>query len=247
MERFQGKNLMVVGAYAGIGRAAAKRLADEGAKIVAVGRQEDKLREVVAELPGEGHEALVADAAKWGEWENVIKAAGRLGRLSGAVVCAGLHEIRPLGVLDAESLARAFEANVTTAMLATRAFTKVAEKQGGSVVWISSVAALRGTATFAAYAAAKGALIAASRVAAVELAARRIRVNVLAAGVVETAMSQAWLAHLSDSQRDELARNHLLGTGRPEDVADVIAFLLSNDSRWMTGSLITVDGGLSSH
>lgn len=187
----------------------------------------------------------MADAAVWEQLQPVIQAGKRLGGFCGGVVCAGLHEVRPLSVLDPQSIARTFEANVTTALMATRAFAKSAAKEGGSMVWISSVAALRGTATFAAYSAAKGALISAARVAAVELASRHIRVNTVAAGVVHTAMSRSWLSLLSDPQREALEKGHLLGVGQPDDVADVIAFLLSSDARWMTGSVVTVDGGLS--
>ena len=147
-------------------------------------------------------------------------------------------------MLNREGIAQAFEANVTTALLATAAFAKAAAKEGGSMVWLSSVAAMRGTATFSAYAAAKGALISAARVAAIELAPRRIRVNVIAAGVVETAMSESWLAMLNDEQKTAIQRRHLLGIGQPADLAGVIAFLLSDDARWMTGSVLA-DGGLS--
>jgi len=247
MERFREKNILVVGAYSGIGQAVAKRLASEGARIIGVGRDENKLQEWRSALAESDHEIFVADASQWEQLSPVVQAGKRLGGFSGLVVCAGLHELRPLGVLDAGSLARAFEANVTTALMATRAFSKSVLKTGGSVVWISSVAAMRGTATFAAYAAAKGAILSASKVAAVELASRAIRVNVVAAGVVKTAMSQAWMAHLSEEQQQELVKSHLLGVGQPEDVADVIAFLLSDDSRWMTGSVVIVDGGLSAH
>jgi NAD(P)-dependent dehydrogenase (short-subunit alcohol dehydrogenase family) len=79
----------------------------------------------------------------------------------------------------------------------------------------------------------------------VELASRRIRINVIAAGVVRTAMSQAWLSHLNEEQLAAVEKDHPLGLGTPEQVAGAIRFLLSDDSAWMTGSVLTVDGGLA--
>jgi NAD(P)-dependent dehydrogenase (short-subunit alcohol dehydrogenase family) len=243
--RFHGKTFLIIGAYSGIGQAVMYRLADEGATLLATGRSEPKLRDALSTLPGSGHEGVVADAASWEQLQPVMQAARKLGGLAGGVVCAGLHEVRPLAVLDAAAIHRAIDANLITALLATRALAKVAAKEGASIVWLSSVAALQGTAAFAAYSAAKGALIAAARVAAIELASRHIRVNTVAAGVVRTDMSQRWIDLLTNQQKADLEKRHLLGLGQPQDVAGTIAFLLSDDSRWMTGSVLTVDGGLS--
>ena len=245
MGRFDGKSMLIVGGYSAIGKAAAARLAGEGASLVLVGRKEEKLKEALAAMPGSGHEIVVADAAVSEQLQPVVQIGRKRGGYSGAVVCAGAHVVRPISVLNREMIAQSFEANVTTALLATGAFAKAACKEGGGMVWLSSVAAMRGTATFSVYAAAKGALISAARVAAVELASRHIRVNVIAAGVVESPMSDGWLALLNEEQKTALKHRHLLGIGQPEDVAGVIAFLLSDDARWMTGSVVTADGGLS--
>ena len=169
------------------------------------------------------------------------------GGYDGGICCAGLHEIRPFFLLKAEHLLASFTANVVTAVNCTKAVVKAAHPSGASIVWLSSVAALRGTAGFAAYASAKGALIAAAKVAAVEFAKKKIRVNVIAAGVVETPMSQGWLKMLSEEQREEIAKSHLLGIGKPDDVAGAAAFLLSSDARWITGATLVIDGGLSAH
>jgi NAD(P)-dependent dehydrogenase (short-subunit alcohol dehydrogenase family) len=245
MGRFDGKTMLVAGGYSAIGRAAAQRLASEGAAVVLTGRNVDKLRETLASLPGAGHEIVVCDAASPEQLQAVVQLGRKLGGYAGAVVCAGLHVVRPLSVLAPQMLSQSFEANVTTALMTTGAFAKSVAKQGGSAVWLSSIAAMRGTATFTAYAAAKGALISAARSVAVELAPRRIRVNVIAAGVVRSPMSDGWIAKLNEEQRAALEHRHLLGVGRPEDLAGVITFLLSDDSRWITGSMIVADGGLS--
>jgi NAD(P)-dependent dehydrogenase (short-subunit alcohol dehydrogenase family) len=97
------------------------------------------------------------------------------------------------------------------------------------------------------YAAAKGALCAAARALATELAPRRIRVNVVAPGVVETPMSAAWLSRLTGDDAARVRSRHLLGFGAPADVAGSIAFLASDDARWITGACLAVDGGLTCH
>ena len=199
----------------------------------------------VASLAGAGHAALAADAAVWTQLERAIALGRERGGFAGAVCCAGAHEVRPLTLLDGDQLRAAIDANVLTALNATKVVAKTTAKPSASVVWLSSVAALRGTPGFGAYSAAKGALVSAARVAAAELAARRIRVNVLLPGVVTTAMSEGWMSKLTEDQRKDIERSHLLGLGAPQQVAAAAAFLLSDDASWMTGSTLVVDGGLS--
>lgn len=116
---------------------------------------------------------------------------------------------------------------------------------GASVVLMGSVAALRGGSGTIAYAAAKGAMIAAAKSLALELAPKKVRVNVISPGVVRTPQSEAFLSGLSPEQRGTIEREHPLGLGLPEDVAGVAEFLLSEDARWITGTNLVVDGGLS--
>jgi NAD(P)-dependent dehydrogenase (short-subunit alcohol dehydrogenase family) len=118
---------------------------------------------------------------------------------------------------------------------------------GASIVLMSSVAALRGGSGAAAYSAAKGAIISMGRALAVELASRRIRVNVVIPGVVRTPMANALFESMTPEQRMELEKNHLLGIAEPEDLAGPIAFLLSDDARCITGTSLVVDSGLTAH
>ena len=165
------------------------------------------------------------------------------------VHCAGVHWLRPLQLTDSAAVQQMLASHVISSLALTRALIsqKLAPKDGCSIVWLSSAAALRGGAGSVAYSAAKGAMISAMRVLAVELARRKIRLNAIAPGVVRTPQSEAFMSALPPEQVQAIENEHLLGVGQPEDVAAAAAFLLSNDARWITGTTLVVDGGLTAH
>jgi NAD(P)-dependent dehydrogenase (short-subunit alcohol dehydrogenase family) len=150
---------------------------------------------------------------------------------------------------DQAALLQMLTSHVLSSIALTRALVtcRLAAKDGCAVVWLSSAAALQGNAGTVAYAAAKGALISGARALAVELARRKLRINVIAPGVVRTPQSEAYLSSFTPEQLQALTSEHLLGLGEPEDIAAAAAFLLSDDARWITGSVLVADGGLTSH
>lgn len=248
MRRFEGRTVLVTGATSGIGLATARRLAMEGATVICSSRNRERLDSVVSELHGEGHMSLAFDAAREEEViaaGNALKSADRT--LHGAVMCAGQHFLRPVQISKASHLEQLFTANVLSALLCTKMTIRLAAKEGASIVWLSSAAALIGNTGESAYAASKGALLSACRSMATELAPKRIRVNAVAPGVVETPMSEQWLNQMQPEQREMVRARHILGFGSPDDVAAAIAFLASYESRWITGTCLTIDGGLTCH
>lgn len=250
MERFEGRTVLVTGASSGIGRATAIRLAQEGARLVLVARDLLRLQETSSQLQGERHLVRTCDLT---DESAVVELAddlrSKVGSLDGVAHCAGIHWLRPLQMTDAQSLTQMLASHTVSSIAVIRAVVmrRLVAKDGCSVVWMSSAAALQGGAATVAYAAAKGSLISAARALAVELARRKIRVNVIAPGVVRTPQSEAMLSGLAPDQAQAIVDKHLLGLGEPEDIAAVVAFLLSNDARWITGTTVVADGGLTAH
>lgn len=248
MRRFNGKTVLVVGASSGIGLASARRFAEEGATLICAARTGETLNQIVAGFPGENHLALPLDASND---QDITDATNRLKTekrvIHAAVLCAGQHSLRPVQLLKGAGIDELLAANVRSALLCTRMAAKLTTSDGGSIVYLSSAAAMIGNVGESVYAAAKGAVLSMCRSVATELASKRIRANVVAPGVVETPMSSRWLSQLTPEQLDAVRSRHLLGFGSVEDVASAIAFLASDDARWMTGTCLTIDGGLTCH
>jgi NAD(P)-dependent dehydrogenase (short-subunit alcohol dehydrogenase family) len=248
--RFPNQTIFVTGGSSGIGSATAQRLAREGARIVLLARNRERLETAKCGLPGENHLTRVCDVTDESAITEVFKELrAAVGEVHGLVHCAGIHWLRPLQLTDAAAVQQMLASHVVSSLALTRALIsqRLAAKEGCSVVWLSSAAALRGGAGSVAYSAAKGAMISAMRALAVELARRRIRVNAIAPGVVKTEQSAAFLSTLSAEQVQAIESDHLLGIGEPDDVASAAAFLLSADARWITGTTLVVDGGLTAH
>ena len=245
MDGFKDKTFLITGASSGIGLALAVRLAAAGATVVGLARDEARLKAALAELPGSGHKAIAADAADEDVVKILITAGREAGGFDGALLAAGSHAIVPLALSGIEQFDAMYRSNVLSAANGIRAMAKAANKTGAGIVLLSSVSAGRGSPGFAAYSAAKAALQGLAKSAAAELAPRRIRVNTIVAGVIDTPLSQKWMAQVSEAQRAEIAQHHLLGLGTPDAVADAAMFLISDRAAWITGAELAVDGGLS--
>jgi NAD(P)-dependent dehydrogenase (short-subunit alcohol dehydrogenase family) len=244
-----GQTILVTGASSGIGRETAILLSQLGARLILVGRNEKRLAETLRFLDGDGHKVEPFDLSLTDDiprWMKTMSASS--GPFHGLVHSAGIHKLRPLRVLSSLSVNEVMQINVGAAIGLARGFVqKGICAPNSSIVFLSSVAGLTGQAGVAAYAASKGAIVALTRALAVELAAEHIRVNCVSPGVVTTEMGQSLLGMLTAEQGAALEAMHLFGLGSARDVSYAIAFLLAETARWITGTVLVVDGGYTAH
>lgn len=238
--------MVVTGASSGIGRAIALRCAREGARVVAGGRREDALRELAAEAPAGSIHAHVADLTAAGAPESLVDAAASgLGRLDGLVHAAGTvrrgEDIRTAG--DEELRAFMDENLGVTLRVARAALTAMTAAGAGSLVLVGSQLAHIGAPGYPSYTAAKGGVTALGRALAVDAGPHGVRVNVLAPGVVRTPLAYVNRPDFDDQVEAIAARHPLRRIGDPADMGGPAVFLLSEDSAWMTGQTLIVDGG----
>ncbi len=237
--------VLITGASSGIGRATAIAAARQGARVVCIARRADQLEAVVEELDGDGHLAVPLDVTHYAELPGVMQGiVERVGRLDGLVHAAGVHSTSPLRVVSEARTTELFDVNVTSALMLVKAFrhAKVRGEQP-SVVLMSSIYGLVGGAGVSVYAATKAAIASLGRSLALELAREGIRVNSIAAGVVDTPLTEGAHAAVGDQAWGQVEAAHPLGIGQPEDVANAALYLLSPASRWVTGTALVVDGG----
>jgi NAD(P)-dependent dehydrogenase (short-subunit alcohol dehydrogenase family) len=253
MPRLEGKRAIVTGAASGIGRATALLFATEGASVVAVDREKSGLADAVERIRGAGGRciAAVADAGNEDDVRRVVeRALGELGGLEVVFANAGIGGDRtPLFEQTVETWNEVLRVNLLGPFLAIKHAGRVlAERGGGSIVCTASVAGLRAHAGGPAYSASKAGVISLVQTAAHQLAGTGVRVNAICPGLIETGMTRPLfeLARERGRERRIGQLNALRRAGRPEEIARMALFLACDESSYVTGQAIAVDGGLSS-
>lgn len=235
------RRYLVTGATGGAGSRTAIELSRVGAKCTLVARDADKAEKVLRELQGSGHTVHL--------YNSVGLNFDGLAQFDGIFHASGAEWMRRANMMEDGDWAKVSSPSVSVgAGLIANAVSKKEGglvKDGGSIVFMSSVAATHGQAGMMLYHASKGAIEALVRAAAVELAPRRIRVNAIRAGGFASPMHSRITQRMTEDAIDAYANRHLLGFGRTEDIANAALFLLGDTSKWVTGSCMVVDGGYS--
>lgn len=240
-----GKRVLVTGASSGIGREIALTCAKMGALVIATGRDQPRLSatfEALQSISDLVHVAVAADLTVAEDRARVVAAAEA--GIDGLVHCAGISKLSPVRMMTAEHLRELHTINVEAPLLLTQGLLiKNRVAKNGSIMFMASVAAYIGVPGVGAYSGTKAALIAISRNLAMEVVKHGIRVNCLAPSFVDTPMLTFDSFKVSPLEKHHAT--HPLGFGKPEDVANAAVFLMSGASRWITGTTLVMDGGMT--
>ena len=241
----EGKTILVTGASSGIGRATAIECSKMGAKLIISARSEERLRESLNQLEGDGHQMICADLTLMYDIDRLVAS---LPSLDGVVNNAGVSKILPVQFINQDDLRVIHRTNTLASVFLTRnLYKKKKINRHGSIVFTSSI---NGTSIFypgsAMYGMSKAAIHAFMKYAAVEFAGRGIRCNSVSPGMIETPLIQLESLTEEDRQKD-IAKYPLKRYGKPEEVAQAIIYLLSDAASWVTGTSLIIDGGFRLH
>ncbi len=240
-----GQKILITGASRGIGKACAEKCAAEGARVILVARDREKLEVIRQSLPGNGHIAISADLQDPETCvPDIFKQSCSDGiKLTGMVHAAGIGLSFPVKTVSMKSMLESFTINYFSFMLLVRHFIQKKNSEGGSIVAISSVASVAGWQGVSVYAGTKGALNASIKSLSVELANKGFRLNAVLPSNIKTDMLNAITSVLGETGIQEIEKKQPLGFGLPEDVANSVLFLLNPASKFITGTNLIVDGG----
>lgn len=241
------KRILVTGASSGLGADAARLFSSLGAQIILVGRNEQNLDLTAKSLSNDCFFKKKVDLSMPDAIYSDIKSLPPDWLpLHGVFHAAGNELVKPIRLCNSSDFDMLMSVTSRAALSIGRAVaSKGIMSDGGSLVFMSSVAAITGTPGLSLYSASKGAIEAITRSLAVELAAKNIRVNSITAGAVVTPMHHRLTGGMPDAALDDYRNRHPLGFGTPTDISNLAAFLMSDASRWMTGSCVVLDGGYS--
>ncbi|MFN2372501.1 MAG: SDR family NAD(P)-dependent oxidoreductase [Cyclonatronaceae bacterium] len=251
MKRLENKVAIITGAASGMGAAEAKLFAKEGAKVVATDIQEEKLQDIVERIKSEGGEAVAIkqDVTLKDDWDRVVeKAVKRYGQIDILINNAGIggaEGFAKLDDVDIDSWNKFMNVNSTGNFLGVKAVAPEMKKAGkGSIINTSSIAGLVGGAAGIQYSASKGANRIMSKTAAIELAPHNIRVNSIHPGFIDTPMVSV-VTENKEALEASLKLIPMGRTGTPDEIANLVLFLASDESGYITGAEITIDGGFT--
>ena len=236
----EGKTILVTGASSGIGRGICIDCSKMGATVHLMARNEERLNETFSQMEGKGHIIHKADLCSTEDINNLVDS---LPMIDGVVLCAGIIKTMPVKNINEDAMFEIFNANIMGDIkLCSRLLKKKKLSHGGSVVFISSVSTFNVKVGNSLYSATKGAVNSFAKAMALEVSKQQMRVNCIQPGFVPSSILSSGVIE-EDAFLKFYAERHPLGFGTPSDIANGCIYLLSDASRWVTGSIFTIDGG----
>ena len=239
------ENILITGVTGGIGRACAEKLLKGGNSVIGLGRDTDRLEsEWSAAYPGKFHAVNCDLMETWQIKETLEEIVSSYGAVGGFIQCAGFDKMAPIHMTKIEDFERLWRIHALVPMhMISILCRKKFHSEGMSIVLITSQSAHEGAMGHTAYASAKGALEGYLSPAAAELMEKGIRINEVCLGPIQTRMAKGWMEKLKPDGQKKLIDSYPLGLGEVRDAANLICFLLSEESRYINGQMITADGG----
>lgn len=244
---FSDKAILITGAGSGIGKATALYLSSLGAKLLLLDINEEALKETLSSCTNKCDFLAIDLSDSYGIKDALTDKIKTFGPLDGMVHIAGIPYVSPLKTLNTDTVEKVLKVNTVAALELAKVFTKhkMYKTENPSIVLISSVYGLVGSAANVAYAMTKSALHGITKSLAIELAPKHIRVNCVAPGFIKTQMLDNVSGSFDQEYNNRLNQLHPLGLGEADDIAYGITYLLSDMSKWVTGTILSVDGGFT--
>ena len=241
MFTLNNKHILITGASSGMGAVFAKMLSELGARVSLLARNEERLQQTVGTMVGEGHKYYVCDLTDKEQANEVI---AQIDALDGIVFCAGINEFVQVKFVKQDKFEKIFNTNYfSQVVLLKNLLKKKKVNKNSSLVFISSLSSIMGVSGTLLYASSKAAINSAVKVLASELAPTGTRVNAICPGIVRTPMIAG--TNIDEGQFLEQEKQYPLGLGKPEDVGGAVIYHLADESRWLTGNIMVMDGGFS--
>jgi NAD(P)-dependent dehydrogenase (short-subunit alcohol dehydrogenase family) len=239
---FSGCSFVVIGSYGGIGSTICKCLKSSGAEVLIAGKNLNKLEDLSSEISAPYYQV---DASSFDQVDSLLEySKSKLGKISGIVNCCGSLLLKPAHLTSETEYLSIIQTNLTTAFASIRSGAKAMSPEGGSILLISSAAAKIGLSSHEAIACAKAGIIGLTKSAAATYAAKNIRVNCIAPGLVSTPLT-ANITKNENALKTSISMHPIAKIGQPADIASGALWLLDPLNSWVTGQTLVIDGGLS--
>ncbi len=236
------KTILLTGASSGIGRQTCISIANMGANVILTARNQEKLQETLSKMKGNNHQIILADLTDDAQLNNLVE---QLPKLDGLVHCAGIVIVRPIRFLDKKELQDMLDINyLAPSLLSNAVLKKRLMNKGGAFVFISSLGSSQPYFGGSGYSGSKGAISSFSKTLALEYCKKGIRSNVISPASIKTDIFEEMEEMLDKDFIEKYAAKYPLGIGLAEDVANMVIFLLSPASKWITGMDFQMEGGL---